>query len=175
MVNYHVCPGPAAAEGSEGGAGRACGKEKGKKCERIRALSRARLGIGRGIFSVHRGISLRGPPCRLTVTMSMPLLEPKHLIVHIDANHRIGAPLLSPPLQLPQGGLAGVRQLLLVGARTAAEEVAQTGREIPEPSLTPEMTSPNTRCPCTPESVVPSTEGVVVTIIVLLPPYMLCS
>ena len=54
------------------------------------------------------------------------------LIIHIYANHRIGAPLLSALFQLPEGGLAGVCQLLLIGAGTAAEEVAQTGGEIPE-------------------------------------------
>ena len=56
----------------------------------------------------------------------------KHLIIHIYANHRIGAPLLSALFQLPEGGLAGVCQLLLIGAGTAAEEVAQIGRKIPE-------------------------------------------
>ena len=95
----------------------------------------------------------------------------KHLIIHIYANHRIGAPLLSTLFQLPEGGLAGVCQLLLIGAETTAEEVAQTGRKIPSTS-TPEMTSPNIM-PLYSKICRPSTEGVVVRIIVLSSLYVM--
>ena len=52
------------------------------------------------------------------------------LIVNVHTHHGIGAQLGRPLLHFVQGLLAGVDELLLVGAGAAAEEVAEPGHKV---------------------------------------------
>src|SRR5690606_14874484 len=57
---------------------------------------------------------------------------PDHLVVDVDADHRVGAELLRAFRQFLESDLAGLGQFLFIGTGTSADDVANTGEQVAE-------------------------------------------